>query len=184
MPEAPESRDPRSKQGTTSQGTTRGGEGPLATLLLSAFGLGSSPWMPGTVGSLGTVLAIWILPGTPLAQALLCGVLCLYGCLATLAYAHLAEGPDGHGDPGWVVSDEVAGQALACAAALPLGGGWPALLAAFVLFRLFDIWKPGPVGTLEKLPGGVGVLMDDIGAGVLAGIGVVLLQVSGLLPGT
>ena len=176
----PPATGPEANKNAAPQG--RGTESLLATLLLSAFGLGTSPWMPGTVGSLGTLLVIWLLPATALGQALLCGLLLLYGTLATLKYAHLAKGPDGQGDPGWVVSDEVAGQALACAAALPLGGGWPALLAAFVLFRLFDILKPGPVGALERIPGAAGVLLDDIGAGILAGAGVILLQVFGALP--
>jgi phosphatidylglycerophosphatase A len=80
-------------------------------------------------------------------------------------------------DPGCIVIDEVAGQILACAAiplvpAIAAGGGrtwWP-WLAAFVLFRLFDIVKPGPVRRLQVLRGGWGVVMDDVAAGILAAV--------------
>ena len=66
---------------------------------------------------------------------------------------------------GLLVIDESAGYLWACC-----GGpfGWPTLLAAFVLFRAFDILKPWPVSALEKLPGGWGIVMDDVAAGLLA----------------
>ena len=53
---------------------------------------------------------------------------------------------------------------------IPTGLGWPAVLVGFVLFRLFDIWKPYPIRTLEILPGGLGICADDIVAGFYAGI--------------
>jgi phosphatidylglycerophosphatase A len=145
------------------------------------FGLGLSPVMPGTVGSLLPVVALWIFPTAPVSALSLLALLFVFGVGVTLKFADLAKGPDGHGDPGWVVSDEVAGQAVACIPVVLLDGGWPGLLMAFVLFRLFDIWKPGPVGRAERLPGPMGVLMDDVVAGVLAAIltaaGVALLPI-------
>ena len=66
-------------------------------------------------------------------------------------------------DPGCIVSDELAGQWLALLAA-PLA--WPWWLAAFVLFRVFDITKPWPMKALERLPGGWGIVTDDLMAGV------------------
>ena len=142
---------------------------PLARHLLAAGGLGYVPALPGTIGSLGTSLAIQ--GAAHLGQSVGVGVaagLALLGALVTLRWAGRAVRPDGRGDPGWVVADEVAGQALASAPAVLLGG-WEAHLLAFVLFRLFDILKPGPIRRLEALPGAPGVLLDDIGAGLVAG---------------
>ena len=71
-------------------------------------------------------------------------------------------------DPGFVVVDEVVGQWLALSAARSLN--WKSYLAAFLLFRLFDIWKPFPVRQLESLPGGVGIIADDLMAGLYAAL--------------
>jgi len=68
-------------------------------------------------------------------------------------------------DPSHVVIDEVAGQ-LVTLIACPIV--WQALLAGFILFRVFDILKPPPVRSLERLPGGTGIVVDDLGAGVYA----------------
>lgn len=82
-------------------------------------------------------------------------------------------------DPPEIVIDEVAGQFIAL---WPLSAGmwivssdpwsfpWPGWVAAFLLFRLFDIWKPGPIGAAEKLPGGRGVMADDVLAGATAAV--------------
>jgi phosphatidylglycerophosphatase A len=83
-------------------------------------------------------------------------------------------------DPRYIVSDEWAGMWLALwptrhyvIEALN-GGSWligfASMLSAFLLFRLFDIWKPWPVRKLESLPGGWGITMDDVAAGILAGL--------------
>ena len=71
-------------------------------------------------------------------------------------------------DPQFVVVDEVVGQWLALTGARTRN--WKAWLAAFVLFRLFDIWKPFPVRQLESLPGGWGIVADDLMAGVYAAL--------------
>jgi phosphatidylglycerophosphatase A len=69
----------------------------------------------------------------------------------------------GQEDPGFVVIDEVAGQMISLIA-VPLN--WKYLLASFILFRGFDIVKPFPLRRLERLPGGTGIMMDDVGAGL------------------
>jgi len=74
-------------------------------------------------------------------------------------------------DPGFVVIDEVAGQMIALIA-VPLH--WKYLLAGFILFRSFDIVKPFPLRRLEELPGGTGIMLDDVGAGLYA---LALLQI-------
>ena len=77
----------------------------------------------------------------------------------------------GQEDPGFVVIDEVAGQMISLIA-VPLH--WKYLLAGFILFRGFDIVKPFPLRRLERLPGGTGIMMDDVGAGLYA---LLLIQV-------
>jgi len=159
------------------------GEPRLGVLLLSAFGLGSSPVMPGTVASLATTALLWVLGSSGLIAFVLgCIVLAIVASRVTLRFGDAVAGADGHGDPGWVVSDEVAGQALACLGAVPWFGDWRYLAAAFVLFRVFDMLKPPPVGTLERLPGARGILYDDVAAGVLAALLTLGLGWTDLLP--
>jgi phosphatidylglycerophosphatase A len=82
---------------------------------------------------------------------------------AAASAAHAAE--LGRPDPGRIVVDEVCGQLLALAF---LPAAWAPLAISFVLFRFFDILKPWPIRRLEKLPGGWGIMADDIGAGLAA----------------
>jgi phosphatidylglycerophosphatase A len=81
-------------------------------------------------------------------------------------------------DPAFVVIDEVAGQMIALVA-LPLS--WKSALASLILFRVFDIVKPPPLRRLERLPGGAGILLDDVGAGLYALAVAQLLLGAGLL---
>jgi phosphatidylglycerophosphatase A len=133
----------------------------LARLVASGGGTGLLPRAPGTWGSLAAALAG-------------CGLLALGGRPALAVAAVVATGAGlwaipragGAGDPGWVVIDEVAGMWIAM---LPLPRPWPVgVLAAFALFRLFDITKPGPIGRLDRVPGRVGVMGDDLLAGAAA----------------
>ncbi len=138
-------------------------------LLLTTLGLGRSPFAPGTVASLATAGLVYAVARVnPGAALVACLGLAVYGSLTSLAWGGMPKGPTGKGDPGWVVADEVAGQALASAAAV-LAGSLPAHALALVLFRVFDILKPPPVRQAEALEGGVGVLADDLVAGLIAG---------------
>ncbi len=135
-----------------------------ARFVASFGGSGLVPVAPGTAGSLAALLPglalLWVSPA-----ALLAGVV---GVTAVGLWAvHEARAGD---DPGWVVIDEVAGQWIALLA-LPAPSVAGAL-AAFAAFRLFDITKPGPVGWAERLPGALGVMADDVLAGVLAALAV------------
>ncbi|MDJ0974338.1 MAG: phosphatidylglycerophosphatase A [Planctomycetota bacterium] len=142
--------------------------GTAPSALLSFFGVGCSPIAPGTVASVVTALLVHAVALRAPEHALVaCGGLIAFGCIATLAWGGLPTSASGKGDPGWVVADEVAGQALASVPAV-LAGGWQAHLLALALFRVFDILKPPPVKQAEALPGGVGVLLDDVVAGALA----------------
>jgi phosphatidylglycerophosphatase A len=87
-------------------------------------------------------------------------VLLLPGAHASGAFARAA----GREDPGQVVVDEVAGQWIVIAGATALN--WKSWIAAFLLFRLFDIVKPPPVRQAESLPGGYGIMADDVAAGL------------------
>ena len=80
--------------------------------------------------------------------------------------AYRAEAALGH-DAHPIVIDELVGQILALMLQPKV---WWAMLASFVLFRLFDIWKPFPIGVSQRLPGGWGVVVDDVLAGIYAGV--------------
>ncbi len=139
-----------------------------ALVLATWFGCGLWPFGPGTAGSLGAILAAWALHrwlGYAMAWHLLLAALLL---LPAVWAAGEAARQSGGGDPGFVVIDEVLGQwvALAGAGAFTFTGA----AAAFVLFRLFDIFKPWPVRAAERLPGGWGIVADDAAAGLYAAL--------------
>jgi phosphatidylglycerophosphatase A len=126
-------------------------------------GIGDLPLAPGTWGSLAA-LAAW-LPTRAAFPALAWPLLAALAAVAVVT-AHRAARLMGQRDPGRIVIDEAAGMALACAA-LPLEPApWQAA-AAFLLFRLFDVVKPWPLRRLERLPGGPGIVADDLAAGAL-----------------
>lgn len=122
---------------------------------------------PGTWGSIAGLLlyAAIFYPLHPIV-ALLLNIALAY---AAMAFTDEAEERLMQRDPGMIVLDEVVAVPLVF---LGLNGviyslgGWPVLLAGFGLFRLFDIWKPGPIGKLQNLPGGIGCVMDDLAAGL------------------
>lgn len=134
----------------------------LARLIASGFGSGYAPKAPGTVGSLAALALGWGLLHGP-AWALPAAI--LLACVAGWWAIGAAGGAD---DPGWVVIDEFAGQWIAL---LPLSHPSPlGLLAAFVLFRLLDITKPGPIGWADRQHGPLGVMADDVVAGGIAAV--------------
>ncbi len=151
-----------------------------SSLLATWFGAGLLPWAPGTWGSLAAVpcgVALFWLSG-PLG--LLLATVAVFG--VGLWAAHSYEQVAAIKDPGAIVIDEVAGQWIALAPALigaDMNGAdvlalWPGWVTAFVAFRLFDIWKPGPVGWADRRGGPMGVMLDDVIAGVFAGIVVMI----------
>ncbi len=132
------------------------------------FGVGTLRPGPGTWGSLAALLS-WMLIGHALPPQLLIPGALAYCALATaigIPAATLTARACNRSDPSHVVIDEVAGQMLTLVAA-PLT--WQAQIAGFVLFRAFDILKPPPIRRLERLrPEGVGIVVDDLGAGLYA----------------
>jgi phosphatidylglycerophosphatase A len=140
----------------------------LAYLLSTWFGCGYSPKAPGTAGSLAA-LAIGIalreyLGFAPWQFAALAAVVFLPAVWA----AGVTARASGLKDPQFVVIDEVIGLWISLAGARSYN--WKSYLAALALFRLFDIWKPPPVRQLEALPGGWGINLDDVMAGVYASL--------------
>lgn len=125
--------------------------------------IGYIPFAPGTFGSLpGLALAVLLGSTAPwwAGPAAIAALTALGVWAATAAERHF-----GHIDPGPVVIDEVVGMMITVAG-LPLG--WAGLAVAFVVFRACDVVKPFPARQCERLPGGLGVMMDDVMAGVWA----------------
>lgn len=129
------------------------------------FGVGKLSRAPGTLATLATLPLVFLLAQAgPILYMLVVVVLLPLGILA----AELYEQKNGVHDHSEVVIDEVAG-ILITMTWLPMT--WQAVVAGFLLFRLLDIWKPFPIGLLDKkIPGGVGVMADDVVAGILANL--------------
>jgi phosphatidylglycerophosphatase A len=135
-----------------------------ATLLASGFGAGYSPIAPGTAGSLVGLLLFWPLAGLPFAW--LAGLTAALFVLGVAAGSRVARRV-GLEDPGLVVVDEIVGMWIS----LFFVPFTPAnVVAAFLLFRGMDIAKPYPAADLEHLPGGWGIMADDVMAGVYANL--------------
>ncbi len=133
---------------------------------------GKSPFAPGTAGTLvGVLLYLGIRNSGPPFYSSLTILLCIVGTWA----AGRAEIILGKKDSPSIVIDEIAGYLIALFMA---PSGWGFVAAAFILFRVFDIVKPWPLKQLQKVRGGPGVMLDDIGAGVYTNV---LLQVAAYL---
>ncbi len=152
----------------------------ITHLIATFFGVGHIRPAPGTWGSLAAFPAAWVLHtfGGPVLLALGVVVGFALGWWAT----HLETKGKDNQDPSEIVIDEVAGQWLAL---LPVSIGaahvgvaltalWPGWVVAFLAFRLFDIWKPGPIGRADRRGDALGVMLDDILAGIAAALCVIL----------
>ncbi len=146
----------------------------IATVVGSVFGIGFIPFAPGTFGSLAAALAYLFIPvlANPFVLLVLLAVVTAAGIWA----GGLMERKFGE-DPSATVVDELAGQWVALIA-MPVAP--VAVALSFLFFRLYDIVKPGPVDHLQRLPGGWGIMADDLLAGLLANLSVRLLVL--LLP--
>jgi phosphatidylglycerophosphatase A len=125
---------------------------------------GRSPVAPGTAGTvLGVLLYLWI-EDLPSWQY---GLLCILFFVVGTWSSGRAEVILGRRDSPSIVIDEIAGYLLAMFMVPPT---WGFIVAGFVLFRVFDVAKPFPLKRLQDIRGGLGVMLDDIGAGVYTGI--------------
>jgi phosphatidylglycerophosphatase A len=179
--------------------TTNSSKPRVSLAVATAFGLGYLPKAPGTFGSLGgialTLLLTWmefrhalqamrlerdvnfwtvgIAPSyVDYAVVLLIAILGVYVADQAAKYADKK-------DPQFVVIDEVSGQMIAYFFPLTVLN-WKSLLLGFILFRVFDIWKPFPARQAESLPGGLGIMADDWIAGIYAALGLWLARAAGL----
>jgi phosphatidylglycerophosphatase A len=149
-------------------------------MLTSCFGLGLLPGAPGTFASVPVAIIFsgslyWGMPLIPLA--IIMAGLVLWGAGICIAFGPAIEALTGRKDPPEIVADEFAGQATAYLIILGLTPAeaiknhiWLIAAGGFVLFRLFDIAKPWPIRRLERLPAGLGILADDLMAGLYAGL--------------
>lgn len=147
----------------------------LAVFVATVGYCGYFPIAPGTVGSAAGLvfyLLVWWRQSPVVELGLIVGLFAAGVWAATIAERYF-----GGIDPGPIVMDEVVGM-LITLAFIPVG--WSAALAGFVLFRIFDVFKPYPAGRFEKLHGGLGVMADDAMAAVYANI--TLRLVMWLLP--
>ncbi len=181
--------------GSSASTSRRRSPSDYLALACATWGVGYAPLAPGTFGSaVGVGLYLLLREGTirivysyvpnysltyelveSFRAALMLGVIVVVSALGIWA-ASRTEKLLARKDPGIVVADEVAGQ-LITFLFIPLGMSlnWWILLAGFLLFRLFDIWKPYPIRRLEALESGLGIMADDILAGVYAAATLTLL---------
>jgi phosphatidylglycerophosphatase A len=144
----------------------------LSWLIATFFGVGHLQPGSGTWASAITVLLWWAVsrglqPHWIMPIAVIVSVIIT---VLGIPPSTVVARESGRKDPGFVVIDEVAGQMIAL---IGVPVHWKYLVAGFILFRSFDIVKPFPLRRLERLPGGTGIMMDDVGAGLYA---LVLLQ--------
>jgi len=141
------------------------------------FGIGRTPFAPGTMATLMPGVPVFLVVGhfSWMSQVLVASLVLVAGCIAS----GRAERELGKADPSEVVIDELCGFLVGMV-------GHPvtfaSVLTGFVFFRLFDIWKPWPLRLLdEKVHGGLGIMVDDVGAGIYANIaGIIVLKAAGL----
>ena len=144
-----------------------------AALAIATWGVGYLPLMPGTFGSLVGIAVFLLLKWWPIqvAATVLITFTGIWAGSRTERILRLK-------DPGRVVVDEVAGQMIAL---LPLSvfaaSSLTWIIVSFILFRLFDIFKPYPARRLEALPSGLGIMMDDVLAGAYAAVIVAVILV-------
>jgi phosphatidylglycerophosphatase A len=145
-----------------------------AFLIATWFGCGYAPKAPGTAGSLAALLIAialnWVGGYGRWTLLLLTALLLAPGIWSAGVVAKRTNQPD----PQIVVVDEVIGQWITLAGAATFN--WKTCLAAFVLFRLLDMWKPAPARQFENFPGGWGIVADDVMAGVYGALAIFVLD--------
>lgn len=135
-------------------------------LLATGLGLGWLPWAPGTFGSLiGLPLAWWLMGLSPRQRVVTLAIL----LALAVPLCHWASRWLGGGDLSQIVADEYLAFPVVVLGLGPVLARRPWVLgAAFVLYRLFDIAKPPPIGQLEAIGGGLGIVLDDLVAALYA----------------
>ena len=152
----------------------------FSILYSTLFGIGYFPKAPGTAGTLAAAIVYWLLPEYIFASAR--SNFIILGCILILSFVSvffisIAEKKLGH-DNGKIVIDEFLGYFLAVAF---LPKTLTVLIVSFILFRVFDVFKPEPVNMLQKLPAGWGVMADDLMAGIYSNLGLQVLVILKLI---
>jgi phosphatidylglycerophosphatase A len=147
----------------------------IKRLLASCFGLGWLPIAPGTWGSLPSVavfILISYLGASALTVSLIMAGIILLSSFICVKCSPASIAATGENDPHETVADEVAGQAVTFIGVYAVGFNNILVTAilGFLLFRFFDVLKPWPIKKLEKFPAGWGILLDDLLAGIYAGV--------------
>jgi phosphatidylglycerophosphatase A len=138
----------------------------LVANIATVFGIGRSPTAPGTAGSAVALPVAYLIALVAGRGVLLFAAILLLGIGSWACEIYARK--KGEVDPKECVIDEVAGQWITCAFA-PTAILW--YLVAFILFRLFDIWKPWPLKWVERtVPGGLGIMADDVVAALMGSI--------------
>ena len=148
----------------------------LAQMIGTVGGVGYMRPASGTWGSLAALPLAWVLYVIAGPWLVILATIVVFA-LGVWATRQMTAGSDNH-DPSEIVVDEVVGQWIALLPVLigaahmgaPVLALWPGWVTAFFAFRLFDIWKPGPVGWADRRNDAVGVMLDDVFAGVIAAI--------------
>ena len=141
---------------------------PWAILLATFLGVGFFPVAPGTAATAAGIVLAFILKGSLCLYWAATAILLILGIMV----GTYLEGVLHQKDPGMVVIDEVVGVLIALGG-LPMT--WPVIIVGFFLFRAFDMFKIYPVNRLEAMPGGLGIMMDDVMAGLYTNI---ILQIA------
>ncbi len=134
----------------------------VAFVFATGFGSGYSPIAPGTAGSAVGVLFVWAMSGLPVSGQI---AAVLVVTLLSMVAADMVAKSVGLKDPGLIVADEIAGM-MVTMVAIPLTA--TSLCLGFILFRVMDVVKPPPARQFEHFKGGVGIVADDLMAGVYA----------------
>lgn len=138
----------------------------ICCVVASGLGTGFAPLSPGTTGSIVACLGWLLIPGSDSATVII--ALMILGLSGFYASSRVMKNMPADADPQWIVIDEWCGMWIALACCPSRSIEWTG--AAFILFRFFDISKLGPVGWAERAPGAAGVMLDDIVAGLCAGL--------------
>jgi len=152
----------------------------LAEWFATGFGAGYAPKAPGTFGSIPGLILGALVSASGVDMTVKIAIAIVLSVVSLWAIHVVEQHWDTHDDPR-IVCDEVVGQMLAVMFVPP---GVVLLVLGFVLFRVLDIWKPGPIGWADdKLPGAWGTFLDDLIAGAFAAGVLVLIHRSGILGG-
>jgi phosphatidylglycerophosphatase A len=156
--------------------TTSTNFGKFVTVLASGFGVGYTPYAPGTAGSLLGIGCFFLTRdfSYPVQTGLF-----LFFFLLGIGIAERAEKTSRQIDPGFIIIDEVAGMWISLLFLWKIT--WPVIIAGFILFRLFDILKFFPISIFESFHGGTGIMLDDLAAGMLVNFLLRILLLTGIM---